>query len=153
MNTHRHRPAISFLIALAFASAIPAQEGPAEIVERVLREVPLIDGHNDLPWQYRTRVDNHLSRIDLRDTTLFAPPMHTDLSRLEKSGIGGQFWSVYIPASLDGAGAAATVLEQIDVVVVVTHRNHPGVWNRVPPAQPFRRTRFRDVGWEDLVPP
>ena len=116
MSSRLHRLAIALTIALAFACSAPAQETPAEIVRRVLAEVPLIDGHNDLPWQYRTRVDNHLSEIDLRDTTHFDPPMHTDLGRLIKSGIGGQFWSVYVPGGLDGPGAAAAVLEQIDVV-------------------------------------
>ena len=41
---------------------------------------------------------------------------HTDLPRLAAGGVGAQFWSVYVPASLAGDGAVATVLEQIDVV-------------------------------------
>jgi membrane dipeptidase len=116
MSTRLQRTTTALTLALLYACSVPAQDTPADIVSRVLDAVPLIDGHNDLPWQYRTRVDNHLSRIDLHDTTDFEPPMHTDLRRLEESGIGGQFWSVYIPASMDGPGAAATVLEQIDVV-------------------------------------
>ena len=86
------------------------------MVREILAEVPLIDGHNDVPWQYRKRVGNHLERIDFRDTSALEPPMHTDLRRLELSGIGGQFWSVYIPAELGGPGALRAVLEQIDVV-------------------------------------
>ena len=33
-------------------------------VRKILREVPLIDGHNDLPWQFRKR-SNDLSAINL----------------------------------------------------------------------------------------
>ena len=119
MNSRLQIFAASLVFSL-FSSATLAQhstgESAREIVDRVLAEVPLIDGHNDLPWQYRTRVANHLHRIDLHDTTALEPPMHTDLGRLKKSGLGGQFWSVYVPATFDGPGAAAVVLEQIDVV-------------------------------------
>jgi membrane dipeptidase len=85
-------------------------------VLEILRQVPLIDGHNDVPWQYHERASNHLAQIDLRSTTDLTPPMHTDLERLRAGGMGAQFWSVYIPASQNGPGAARRVLEQIDVV-------------------------------------
>jgi membrane dipeptidase len=79
--------------------------------------VPLIDGHNDLPWQYLERVKNHLAQIDLRqDQSKLTPALHTDLARLRQGRVGGQFWSVYVPATLKGADAVRAVLEQIDVV-------------------------------------
>ncbi|HVS14716.1 MAG TPA: dipeptidase [Thermoanaerobaculia bacterium] len=113
----RRLAAVALLLLLLPPAAAPllAQADRAHVLE-LLREVPVIDGHNDVPWQYRSRVDNHLARIDFRDTGALEPAMHTDLARLQRSGIGGQFWSVYIPASLDGPGAARAVLEQIDVV-------------------------------------
>ena len=40
---------------------------------------------------------------------------HTDLPRLAAGGVGAQFWSVYVPASLAGDTAVTTVLEQIDL--------------------------------------
>src|SRR5207244_9750181 len=40
----------------------------------------------------------------------------TDIARLRQGRIGGQFWSVYVPATLKGADAVRAVLEQIDVV-------------------------------------
>ena len=86
-----------------------------EHVVGLLREVPLIDGHNDVPWQYRTRVANHLDRIDFRDTSGLEPPMHTDLARLRQGGVGAQFWSVYIPTSFGRPGAARVVFEQVDL--------------------------------------
>ena len=98
------------------AVAEPSPELMAKARE-ILDRVPLVDGHNDTPWQYRQRVDNHLDRIDLRaGTASLDPPMHTDVPRLREGGMGAQFWSVYIPVSQAGDGATATVLEQIDVV-------------------------------------
>lgn len=113
--------AAALLLVLGFACSAPEQpeissETPADVVRRVVATVPLIDGHNDVPWQYRTRVQNHLDEIDFRDTTKLDPPMHTDLARLSQSGIGGQFWSVYTPANTRGPGATRFVLEQIDDV-------------------------------------
>ena len=79
--------------------------------------MPLVDGHNDVPWELRQRVKNHLAQLDLRsDTSALEKPMHTDIARLRKGGVGGQFWSVYIPADLAGPQAVRTVMEQIDVV-------------------------------------
>lgn len=110
-------------IALLFASS--ALAGPADVpanavaarIDRILREVPLIDGHNDLPWQYEERVKDHLAQIDIRqDQSKLTPPLHTDIPRLREGRIGGQFWSVYIPATLKGADAVRAVMEQIDVV-------------------------------------
>ena len=33
-----------------------------------------------------------------------------------EGGVGGQFWSVYVPARLAGDSAVTAVLEQIDLV-------------------------------------
>ncbi|MDX1382039.1 MAG: dipeptidase [Thermoanaerobaculia bacterium] len=113
---------LAALLLPALAASAPAAEDPDEAAARlatvreILSEVPLVDGHNDVPWQYRTRVDNQLARIDFHDTTSLDPPMHTDLARLRAGGAGGQFWSVYIPTDMAGPGAATAVLEQIDVV-------------------------------------
>ena len=85
-------------------------------VRQLLREVPLIDGHNDLPWQYRKRT-NDLSAIDLaRDTSKLTPTVITDIPRLRAGGVGAQFWSVYVPPIPAGPVAVQAVFEQIDVV-------------------------------------
>lgn len=84
---------------------------------RLLKETPLIDGHNDLPWQVRKRSKGDLSKLDLSaDTSKLDPPMHTDLKRLGKGYVGAQFWSVYVPARLTPPEAVQATLEQIDVV-------------------------------------
>ena len=97
---------------------VPAH-GQDELEQRaraLFDESPLIDGHNDTPWQYRTRAENHLDAIDLRrDLTQLDPPMHTDIARLRKGGMGAQFWSVYVPASLKGSAGVQTTFEQIDL--------------------------------------
>jgi membrane dipeptidase len=66
----------------------------------------LIDGHNDLPWALR----HHHDDLDLHAGTSGAT--HTDLPRLRAGGVGGQFWSVYVPSS--DPAPVSTVLEQID---------------------------------------
>lgn len=74
---------------------------------------PVIDGHNDLPWELRHQVGYDLDRLDLAargDTT------HTDLVRLREGGVVGQFWSVYAPSNLPGDLAVTQTLEQIDAV-------------------------------------
>ncbi|MDB6022294.1 MAG: dipeptidase, partial [Pedosphaera sp.] len=82
-----------------------------------LRESPIIDGHNDVPWQYRKRAANDMNAINLAaDTSQLKPPMVTDIPRLRAGQVGGQFWSVYIPATMSGSIAVRAVLEQIDVV-------------------------------------
>ena len=100
--------------------SIPANaqtDAVAARIDRILREVTLIDGHNDLPYQYQERVKDHLAQIDLRqDQSKLTPPLHTDIPRLRQGRIGGQFWSVYVPTTLKGADAVRAVLEQIDFV-------------------------------------
>ncbi len=88
-------------------------------VMAILEETPLIDGHIDVPWQYRRRANLHIDQIDFHDTTKLDPPMHTDLARLKEGGLGAAFWSVYVPAPETGGGSAQEVLttfEQIDFV-------------------------------------
>src|SRR5258707_15858961 len=75
--------------------------------------VPVIDGHNDLPWRLRTR-DPH-GTLDIAGD-LRGAGLHTDLPRLREGGVGAQFWSVYVPVDRPEPKAAVQVLEQIDLV-------------------------------------
>src|SRR5688572_4438692 len=96
-------------LALTLLLAVTTSAQPA--IDRILREVPLIDGHNDLPWQYRERAKNQLGKIDLRqDQSKLDKPLHTDIARLRQGGIGAQFWSVFVPTSLKGADAVQATL-------------------------------------------
>jgi membrane dipeptidase len=78
----------------------------------LLDRFPVIDGHNDLPWALRQAGSNAAQT----DISMPVPITHTDLPRLRRGGVGGQFWSVYVPAQLAGDIALATTLEQIDLV-------------------------------------
>ncbi len=95
----------------------PADDGrtPAA-VERLLRDAPLIDGHNDLAHQIRVRFGGDPEAFDARDARALEPPLHTDLTRLRRGCVGGQFWAAYVPVETAGAGAARAMFEQIDVV-------------------------------------
>ncbi len=70
----------------------------------------LIDGHNDLAWAMRQL---HSYDFDAVDLSQQVPAFHTDLSRLRKGGVTGQFWSVYAPSTLSGSQAAVVTVEQI----------------------------------------
>jgi membrane dipeptidase len=86
-------------------------------VDKVLAKTPLIDGHNDLPWQVRERFELDVNKFPFREgTATLDPPMHTDLPRLRQGGVGGVFWSVWVPVELPGPAAVLTTFEQIDVV-------------------------------------
>ncbi len=95
----------------------------SELLDRaraLLRETPVVDGHNDLPWAMRLHVRYDLDALDvagdLRGT------LHTDLDRLRDGGVGAQFWSVYVPSSLAGDHAVSATLEQIDFVRAMVER-------------------------------
>src|ERR1700756_2049052 len=97
--------------------AVTANAQTSARIDRILTDVPLIDGHNDLPYQYEERAKDHLAQIDIRkDQSALTPPLHTDIPRLRQGRLGAQFWSVYVPTTLKGADAVRAVLEQIDVV-------------------------------------
>src|SRR5213076_1452715 len=100
----------------------------AERVERVLAQTPLIDGHNDLPWEIRARFGGDLAKIDLAASTAALPappdgaPLMTDIPRLRAGRVGAQFWSVWIPAATRGPEAVQMTLEQIDLVKALCAR-------------------------------
>lgn len=79
----------------------------------LLSRFPVIDGHNDLPWALREAGSLDPARTDIARRVEFT---HTDLPRLAEGGVGGQFWSVFVPAELQGEAAVATTIEQIDLV-------------------------------------
>jgi len=84
----------------------------------LLSRHPVIDGHNDLLWEARTQVGYDFDRLDIAGST----STHTDLPRLGAGGVGGQFWSVYVPSSLTGGHAVAATLEQVDAAHAMIER-------------------------------
>ena len=78
------------------------------------KQVPLIDGHNDYPWALRgLDAGRDFAKADITGSV---PSLMTDIPRLRQGGVGGQFWSVYVPSSMQGKEAVRATLEQIDIV-------------------------------------
>lgn len=86
----------------------------------ILAEAPVIDGHNDLPWALREQVRYDLDQRDIAKDQ--SEHLHTDLARLRAGGVGGQFWSVYVPVELAKDDAVSATLEQIDCVRALVER-------------------------------
>ncbi len=78
------------------------------------KQVPLIDGHNDYPWALRELDPGR--NLASADITKAFPKFMTDIPRLRSGGVGGQFWSVYTPSTMQGKEAVRATLEQIDIV-------------------------------------
>jgi membrane dipeptidase len=91
-------------------------------VDRLLLQTPLIDGHNDLPWEIRERFKSDVAAVNLMADTSHLPveagqaALMTDIPRLRAGHVGAQFWSVWIPVSTQGFEAVQMTLEQIDLV-------------------------------------
>jgi membrane dipeptidase len=87
-----------------------------------LKQHPLIDGHNDLPEVIREKgkPPRDIAAYDLTRPTAG----DTDLARLRAGGVGGQFWSVYIPSApeVGKKGFARIQLEQIDIALRIIER-------------------------------
>lgn len=145
----RLAPTFALAVALATPPAPGVAQTAAPIPPRIaalLAAHPLIDGHNDFAWELRDRFGGRLDRVNIAaDTahlaipagatpfaTLFAvpgigsdappAPLMTDIPRLRAGHVGGQFWSVWIPAEVTGPRAVEMTLEQIDLVKRLTAR-------------------------------
>ncbi len=107
------------LLSIGNTFATDSDEALRKRVSSVLKETPLIDGHNDLPMEYTNRVKGNLDQMPFTsDLSAIERPTHTDYPRMVKGMIGGQFWSVYIPITAypGASGDVGRVLKQIDVV-------------------------------------
>ncbi len=112
---------------VALSGAAHAQDLREAHVRDLLRTTPLIDGHNDLPWALRQGYGNDPYAVDLTTDLSGTTKLHTDIPRLRAGGVGGQFWSVYVPASLTPTEAVRETFEQIDTVHRIVDA-HPDVF-------------------------
>src|SRR5213078_1356018 len=98
---------------------LSAQDYRAQAV-RILKTVPLIDGHNDIPDAIRER-----GGVDSVNFSFSQPKLMTDVPRLRSGAVGGQFWAAYVPVTTMDSGqhAAVYALEQIDLVRRLCARN------------------------------
>jgi membrane dipeptidase len=123
------------MIVLAAGWSNGQSDALLERARALHRQVPLIDGHNDYPWALRQEGARDLSRLDIRQAQ---PSIHTDIGRLRQGGVGGQFWSVYVPAALQGQTAVTATLEQIDIVHQMLRR-YPDVFEQASTADDVER--------------
>ncbi len=110
----------SFIFALLLPAVILAESPKRKPIvlsdeaRAIQKEALLIDGHNDLAWQFREKNDLSFQSIDIRRPQ---KALHTDIPRLREGGVGAQFWSAYVPASTrKDHSAVKMTLEQIDVI-------------------------------------
>ena len=127
---------LSTVAMLAMAGSAAAQDEAA--ARRILERTPLIDGHNDLPWALRQQHGNDPYAVDLTTNLDASTALHTDIPRLRAGGVGGQFWSVYVPASLEPVEAAKATFEQIDTVKRLVAA-HPDVFELATTADDIER--------------
>ncbi len=112
------------LVAIACATLLTvsgraiAQDAHTERIRRILIEVPLIDGHNDLPTAIKEASTGlgDVAAYDLRSTTTG----DTDIARLRRGMVGAQFWSVYV--NVNSPNPAREQLEQIDIALRTIER-------------------------------
>ena len=108
------------LAAISTSSIAVESSTPAKArLERILALTPLIDGHNDLAWELRSRFADKAALIDLQHG---AGALMTDIPRLHQGLVGGQFWSVWIPPEVTGSAAIQETIEQIDLLKLVVDR-------------------------------
>jgi membrane dipeptidase len=84
------------------------------------KQSPLIDGHNDYPWALRGLDPGR--DLDQANIIEPVPSLMTDIPRLRRGGMGAQFWSVYVPSTMQGKEAVRATLEQIDIVHRMTKK-------------------------------
>ena len=114
-----NRLLLAALILLQMTDVMNSQQAETALdklstrAQALHKQVPLIDGHNDYPWALRENAGRDLDKLDISKPQ---PSIMTDIGRLRAGGVGGQFWSVYVPADLQGQAAVTATLEQIDIV-------------------------------------
>lgn len=102
---------MTLALLAALTTPLVAQDHRAAAI-RILRTVPLIDGHNDIPDAIRGR-----GGLDSVDFSVNQPQLMTDIPRLKAGHVGAQFWAAYVPVTTMDSGqhAAVYALEQIDL--------------------------------------
>jgi membrane dipeptidase len=128
------RLTLALALIVTTTPGLQGQDGHAEKVRRVLERTPLVDGHNDLPYEIKQEAAGDVAAYDIRHSA----PGHTDIPRLRQGMVGAQFWSVYVPTSAVETGAAKAQLEQIDIAKQIFAR-YPDVFEEAVTTSDVRR--------------
>ena len=103
----------------------------------LLEKMPLVDGHNDLPWVIR---NDPIARGDVHayDLTRVHQDGDTDIPRLRQGRVGVQLFAAFQPT--EAPHPARTTLEQIDVMLQMLAA-HPDVFAPVLRVADIARAR------------
>eukprot|EP00736_Rhodelphis_marinus_P005315 Rmarinus@m.18219 len=82
---------LKFCLFVCFASLAHCWGDYLERAKALMDVYPVVDGHNDLPYQFNIRYDNQINDMEFDDM----PHLQTDINRLREGRVGAQFWSVY----------------------------------------------------------
>ncbi|UGQ45878.1 dipeptidase [Massilia endophytica] len=103
---------IASLLASLIALPVQAESPSLQRANKLLASTPLIDGHNDLPYIIASYGKPHHD-IDAYDLN-HAMPHETDIARMRKGHLTGQFWAVYVPGELK-SGWMKVGMEQLEL--------------------------------------
>ena len=118
-------------VFLALDSAMPKdQTGLLADAARLFQEIPLVDGHNDLPYLIRRDAEGDPQAYDLEGQR---DGRDTDIPRLRAGCVSAQFWAAFVPPR--EAQPTSFALQQIalirrlsmlypDVFFDAAHSNH-----------------------------
>jgi membrane dipeptidase len=133
------RTLILAAVLLATPTFAAAPDPIAARVARILKGTPLIDGHNDWAEALAEREGDARWTLDLTAGLDRKPiPYNTDIARLRAGMVGGNFWSVYVPADLPPLEQVKDTLEQIDLVKTIVAR-YPDTFALARTAADIRR--------------
>ncbi|XP_044283767.1 dipeptidase 1 [Varanus komodoensis] len=121
-------PLLATGLLLAGLSFCSAADPFRQKAEELMNKTPLVDGHNDLPWQLLKLFNNQLSLKNASLTELQAT--HTNIPKLRAGHVGAQFWAAYVPCETQNKDAVRRTLEQIDVIQRMCQR-YPDVFECV----------------------
>lgn len=90
----------------------PSEKANAHAL-KLLDKIPLIDGHNDLPWIIHTHPE---ARMDVAkyDIARKHPESDTDIPRLREGRVSAQWWAAFVPTFAEKPGRAT--LELLDII-------------------------------------
>lgn len=115
--------AVIVVVLVSVRDSDSQESGPKTAEQRaldLLAKVPLIDGHNDLPWQYRENYRNQIDKVDLNresmDGVFKKNYGHTSIPWLKKGRVGAQFWAAYTSCKTQEHTSIRETLEQMDVI-------------------------------------